>query len=272
MRSECQAVFLFIAELTKSFKPGSGTIEDKIMSGQDDYVKNFIPSINVNEEEDRKDLHEVIWLERLYDELDRYFEIDNDPANRYMAINLGYRDHSFDWVVPIELDAAASMLQYMGLLTGDRRLLEMTNIIGDNLKDPWFVENLSRQKVKKAATPLLYGSSQTCHQLWADNKLEYTLDEVHYFNDQLKNGAFGVANLFKEFIINNANPKPDMHINIWNDNFDISCNRFRRKGDKTIAYKIWDSIEKLYKVVLHTDTVKVPDLEQFRTYFCTLLI
>jgi hypothetical protein len=54
--------------------------------------------------------------------------------------------------------------------------------------------------------------------------------------------------------------------------FTISCNRFRNVGEKTKAYKIWDSIDKRYNVVLHTDTKRIPDLEQFRRYFVTLLV
>jgi hypothetical protein len=48
-----------------------------------------------------------------------------------------------------------AMLQYEGLLTGDKRLLEMTNVIGETLEDPWKLEGMSRKMLKKAATPML---------------------------------------------------------------------------------------------------------------------
>lgn len=164
------------------------------------------------------------------------------------------------------------MLQYMGILLGDKRLMEMTNVIGDTLEDPWKLEGMSRLMLKSAATPMLYGSSQTCHELWQDNNIKYTPEDIERYSKEMADGAFGVANLLKEFIINNASPKAEMKVKIWNEEFTINCNRFRNVGERTKAYKIWDSIDQRYNVVLHTDTKRVPDLEQFRRYFMTLLI
>lgn len=165
-----------------------------------------------------------------------------------------------------------AMLQYMGILLGDKRLMEMTNVIGDTLQDPWKLEGMPRKKLKCAATPMLYGSSRACHELWQSNKLEYTAEDIELYSKEMTGGAFGVANLLKEFIINNCNPKAEMKVKIWNEEFTISCNRFRNVGERTKAYKIWDSIDGRYNIVLHTDTKRVPDLEQFRRYFMTLLI
>jgi hypothetical protein len=279
-KKECNAVFLFIAELTGSFVPGSGDEDTKIRCGQLDYVKHYLKDLDLTDEEDRKDLHENVWLERLYTELDQYFRIqDTDNISiafnlcRHLSVDLGkYRTESYKWTVPIELDFSASMLQIMGLLLGEKRLLEMTNVIGDTLEDPWKLEGMSRMMLKKAMTPILYGSSQACHELWQDNNIPYTADDIKRYNEELANGAFGVANLFKEFIINNARPKANMKVNIWGREFDISCNRYRNVGEKTKAYKIWDSIDKQYNTILHTDTKKIPDLEQFRRFFVTLII
>lgn len=274
MRTECEAVFLFIAELTGSFKAGSGTVKDKIMHGQNDYVQNNLHEFDLNDEEDRKELHENMWLERLYAELDQYFRLPKgDTLTRHLSVYDGYyRDESYKWTVPIELDASASMLQYEGLLTGDKRLLEMTNVIGETLQDPWKLEGMSRFMLKKAATPMLYGSSQQCHELWQSNGISYTTDDIELYNKEMADGPFGVANLLKEFIINNADPKTEMKVKIWDEEFDVSCNRYRNVGEKTRAYKIWDSIDEQYNIVLHTDTKKVPDLQQFKRYFMTLLV
>jgi hypothetical protein len=273
MRHEAEAVFLFIAELTGSFKPGSGTMDDKIKCGKKDYMSNNLPELDLNDEEDRKDLHEVVWLERLYNELDGYFEVEGDSMSRGLVLGLeGYREESYKWTVPIELDASASQLQIMGVLLGDNRLMEMTNIIGETLQDPWKLEGMERNMLKKAACPMLYGSSQSCHELWQNNNIKYTPKDIELYGKEMADGAFGVANLLKEFIINSCNPKTEMEVKVWNDTFTISCNRFRNVGDRTKAYKIWDSIDKQYNMVLHTDTHKVPDLEQFRRYFVTLLV
>jgi hypothetical protein len=274
MRTECEAVFLFIAELTGSFKPGSGTVKDKIKSGQQDYIQNNFHVLDLNDEEDRKDLHENVWLERLYAELDEYFNIPApDATMRGLSISTkNYRTDSYKWSVPIELDASASMLQYEGLLTGDERLLSMTNVIGDTLEDPWKLEGMPRLMLKKAATPMLYGSSQACHELWQNNGIEYTKDDIERYTTEMAEGPFGVANLLKEFIINNATPKAKMKVKIWNEEFEVECNRYRNVGEKTKAYKIWDSVDNAYNVIMHTDTKRVPDLQQFKRYFMTLLI
>jgi len=274
MKKEVEAIFLFIAELTGSFVPGTGTKEDKIEYGRQDYIKNNLPELDLSNEEDRKDLHEVIWLERLYEELDKYFSLPREinQLGRYLATEEGYRTTTYRWTVPIELDAGASLLQYQAVLLNDRRMMEMTNMIGDTLYDPWGIEGLPRNMVKKASTPMLYGSNQACFSLWQSAGIEYTKAHIDLYTAELSSGALGLANQFKDFIINNCNPKSTMTIDIWKDEFEIQCNRFRNVGDKTKAYKIWDSQNERYNTVIHTDTIKIPDLDQFRRYFVTLLV
>jgi len=273
MKTEVEAVFLFIAELTGSFVPGSGNVNEKIMCGKTDYLTNHLPKLDLANEEDRKDLHELVWLERLYKELDNYFGIDGTNLMRYLAVDgQEYRQESYRWTVPIECDASASMLQYMGLLLNDKRLMEMTNIIGDTLQDPWKLEGMPRQQLKKAATPMLYASSKAAHELWQDAGIKYTSEHIAIYTREMADGAFGIANLLKEFIVNNAQPRAKMMVKVWGETFQISCNRFRYVGEKTKAYKAWDSIDQQYNIVLHTETKKVPDLEQFRRYFVTLLV
>ena len=274
MKTECEAVFLFLAELTGSFVAGNGTKEDKIRCGQNDYIDTNLHTLDLTNEEDRKDLHENIWLERLYNELDEYFEIPKgNKLARCLAIDTkSYREGTYRWSVPIELDATSSMCQIIGVLLNDKRLMEMTNVIGDTLEDAWKVEGISRKKLKCVMTPKLYGSSQSPEVLWKKGKLKFTAKDVKLVNKELQIGAFGLANTFKDFIISNCNPKPEMEIKIGNDEFSISCNKFRNVGEKQKAYRIWDSVDKQYSTILHTDTKKVPDLDQFRLYTVTLLI
>lgn len=275
MKSECNAIMLFIAELTGSFIAGSGTEADKIKCGQRDYVQNNLHDLDLSTEEGRKDLHENMWLERLYDDLDEYFEIGGKYLDVVRALAIheeSYRNETYKWSVPIELDASASLLQYMGILLNDKRLMEMTNVIGDTLEDPWKLDGMSRFMLKTAATPMLYGSSMSCGELWQKAKLKYTAADIELYGNEMSSGPFGLVNMFKEFIISNCSPKANMKVKIGDDEFDISCNRFRNVGEKTKAYKIWDSIDKHYNTILHTDTKKVPDLDQFRRYMVTLLI
>ena len=205
MRTEVEATMLFIAELTGSFVAGSGNKEDKIKCGEQDYREGNVHVLDLSTEDGRKDLHENMWLERLYNELDLYFDIFvGDKQLRAIALNVGtYREAGFKWSVPLELDASASLLQYMGVLLNDKRLMEMTNVIGDTLEDPWKLEGMSRLMLKTAATPMLYGSSQTPSDLWRKAKLEFTAADIELYGKEMANGPFGLVNMFKDFIINN---------------------------------------------------------------------
>ena len=262
-----EASLLFVAELN-GFK--EGTVDSKLAYGMQCYESNKLHPIDLDTESGRKELHENIWLERIYAELAEY---DNYVIECALAEQLGEsKPEPLMWSVPLELDAAASMIGYEGCLLGDERLLTMTNMHGSTLSDPWHLEGMSRLHVKSAATPLLYGSSQTVSSLWQDKKLDYTLDQLKIFQRELNTGALGLANDFKEFIIRNCKPKETMQVEIWNDKFTIECNRFTHIGDVTVSYSIYDSVTGKIKTIHHTKTKNVADLDQFRTYFVTLLI
>lgn len=82
------SVYMFIAEL-QGYK--QGTVQEKILFGKDCYRNGTLP------EETPDDLHEIIWLQRLYKELEALF--------LYAEINGTMED--YHWQVPIELDASA---------------------------------------------------------------------------------------------------------------------------------------------------------------------
>lgn len=250
------AVYLFIAELM-GYK--QGTVANKLVFGQECYAKQALPEVT------EEHLHEVIWLERLYKELDKL------ATHQYV---MGLPVEEFHWSVPIELDASASMLGYMGALLGDKRMLEATNMAGDDeqLRDPWHIDGLTRNHVKKACTPKLYGSGQTVHALWVNNKLDYTLEDLNLMNQEMKAGMFGTADKFKEFIINNCNPRETMTIRIWNDTFEIKCNRHTRVGEVPIHFDLYDTETQRIRRITHMKTKAIADLEGFRRYFVTLLI
>jgi hypothetical protein len=249
------AVYLFIAELM-GYK--QGTVTDKLLFGQECYAGQALPEVT------EEHLHEVIWLERLYKELDK--------LNMYRLMELP--DDQFHWSVPIELDCSGSMISYMGVLLGDKRMLEATNAAGDDeqLRDPWHIDGLTRNHVKKACTPKLYGSGQTVHALWVNNKLDYTLEDLNLMNQEMKAGMFGTADKFKEFIINNCNPKPVMTVRVWNDTFEIKCNRHTRIGETPVKYDLFDTESGGIKRITHMKTKAIPDLEGFRRFFVTCLI
>lgn len=207
-------------------------------------------------EDDRSELHENIWLERLYDDLDRYFSSE-----------------THQWSTPLELDASASMLSHIGLLLGDKRLLSMTNTLDTGtLTDPWNFPSIPRKMFKTAATPMLYGSRKPCYELWQNNGFKYTTEQINLFQKELQSGALGLANDLKEFIIRWVKPSENMALKVYEDNFEVECNRFKSVGEITVRYDIFDTIENKVRRIAHTKTKRVPDLEQFRTWFVTGLI
>lgn len=266
------AIYLFIAEIN-GYK--EGTYKSKIKYGQTCYINSKLHNPDVTTEEGRKEFHEDIWLQRLYKDLDGFYSITTDTflaKRRISAIQSRSYNKAHQWTTPIELDAGASMLQVTGALLNDSRLLTRTNIIGNRLQDAWYIKGLTRLQAKKAATPMLYGSSQACHELWQSNKIKYSLDDIRVFMNELNNGALGVANGFKDFIIRNAKPNETMQVNIDNEVFTIKCNRYKNIGDITKAYSLYDTDLDRIETIYHTSTHKEADLEQFRRYFQTLLI
>ena len=246
------AIYLFIAELAGV---KSSTVQSKIEAGRNCYTTRYTHDLDLTDEEDRRHLYENIWLERLYDDLDGYYSND-----------------TYYWSVPVELDASASMLQYIGVLLNDRRLCEMTNLIGEELSDPWSDDVLSRNHVKKAFTPLLYGSSRSATQLWDKNKLAWTLEQMVRADTLLQTGAFAVANKFKDFVIGHVKPKEHMNVTIGSDNFNIQCNRYHHVGDKTTCYSIYDTTTDRIRTIENTSRREVADLKAFKRYFQTLLV
>lgn len=268
-----KAIYLFIAELN-GFK--QGTEADKVEFGKECYINHKLHNPDVTTEEGRKDFHEDIWLGRLYADLDKFYELGDTTLftskKRSNALAKAHHSTTHLWTTPIELDASASMIQYIGVLLNDRRLMDMTNIIGDTLSDPWAFDGIPRTQFKHAATPMLYGSSKPCYELWQDKGHKYTQEQVKAFNAELADGAFGLANAFKDFLINYCKPSETMEVTIHKDTFTIACNRYKNVGDKTTAYSIYDSVDGLVNNIYHTHTHKEADLEQFRRYFVTLLV
>lgn len=150
--------------------------------------------------------------------------------------------------------------------------MEKTNLIGTDLSDPWTIKGINSRAQVKVIMRTIYGSSQQCWQMWQDEGISYTKEDIVRYNNELKHGSLAIAEKFKNFLINNCKPKEKMVINLWNDTFEIECNRFKHIGEKTIAYDIYDSVDHKIKRVTNTTTKKVADLDQFRRYFITLLI
>lgn len=257
VRQFTKAVYLFIAEL-HSFRI-SGSEVAKAKFGRQAYLDRVLPELDLSIDDSRSDLHELIWLERLYTGLDALFNRDISKP--------------FPWDIPIELDASASMLQIEGALLNHAPYLEMTNCLTETgISDPWYHPELSRAHVKFAATPMLYGSSQPVSTLWSKNGLSYTSRQSAIMGHEIRNGIYQVANEMKNLIIENVQPQESMTVTIDGTTFDIECNRFKNVGEYTRRYPIYDTESRTVLAIAHTQTHKIADLKQFKRYFQTLLV
>ena len=248
-------IYLFIAELagekhTKSWG-------QKAFAGYRAYKRKELHDLDLTSEEDRKDLHENIWLERIYNLLDILFE-----------------EGQVMWDVPLELDATMSLAQVVGVLTNDARLLDRTNVINpEELHDAWFVEGVPRLHTKTVGTPVFYGSAQTATKLLRSKKLAYTQEHIKILNREFNKGAFGVIKAFKDFLIQHSNVNtPTFQMNIWDDSFEVEVNKFKPVGATVKAYKSWDSELKRPVVFLNHEVITVPDYQRFKLYYPTGLV
>lgn len=245
-----KAIYAFISELL-GYR--GKNYEDKVHYGQSMYILHTLPNLEeMKETKDFSELHARIWLERIYNALDNY----NDKEG---------------WCIPIEIDAMASLLQFIAVLTNDHMYMDKTNLIGDQFEDAWSVPYCTRLMVKKAVTPRLYGSSKEPKELWDSHKMEYTQEQINKITNEIRNGIYANANNFKDFIIGNVQPKEIMKVSIWGQQFEIRCNRFKPQRMKTIEAWIYTGQQKLLKKVTH-HVERVPDCEQFKRFFMTLLL
>ena len=257
------AVNMFIAEL-HGIKGLSA--EDKAAKGYEFYEERKLLELDLTKEKDRSELHENIWLERLYSEVEQY------EANKIMRA-IDETVEPFEWSVPIELDFSASMLGIMGLLLGDKRLLEMTNMSYTGImNDPWQQGDMKRSTFKAPAMRMLYGSAQTAEAIWKAEKIKFTPADSIEFMNILDKGAFGLANDVKNFIIQYCKPTATMYPTVWGVTYQVGCNKWKQQGDYATQYDIFDTETGKVRRVTHVKTKKVPDLDQFRRYWITNLI
>lgn len=134
---ELKDIYLAVAELAGEKHCKSWN--QKALAGMNAYYRRQLHDLDLSEAEDRKDLYENIWLERIYN-----------------ALDIIEKDGSILWDIPLEVDATMSLAQVVGTLTNDYRLLNRTNVVNpDELLDAWFVEGVPRLHTKTVGTPVL---------------------------------------------------------------------------------------------------------------------
>lgn len=194
------------------------------------------------------ELHENIWLERLYNEFDQ------------LAIN---PDHLV--TTPLEVDFSSSNMVMIGLLLGHSDYIDHTSYM-------WQMDGLTKQHVKFAQTPYVFGSSASVKTLWTKNNLTFTDEQIRIMKKAQTTGKFAIANELKDIIINYCTPTATMNLCVQREEFTVECNKTKNVGDLTKQYVVYDSTTNKFKVIKHTNTHTVPDLQQFKRYFMTGLI
>lgn len=248
-------IFYFIAELNGS---KANTEVRKINDGKIMYANGELPNLDLSTSDGRKDLHNLIWLERIYSKLDELYASSNG---------------SIEWNIPVEIDASMSIAQFVGALTNETRLLEKTNVVGNTLTDPWHIEGVRRKAAKAVGTPTFYGSSQPAIKLIKDDGLNPDKEELKRINKEFSKGAFSIMRMFKDAIISNYTVKsPEIRVKIWNDNFIVPVNKFKPAGSKIQLTTAWDTKDRKFRIAKTHKPILIPDYVRMKLFWATCLI
>ena len=247
------SIYSFIAELLGLKRQ---TYASKILAGMLAYKRKDLPQLDLTVESDRKELHELIWLERIYEKLDEL----NETGYVY-------------WNIPIEIDATMSLAQILACITNDKRLMEKTNIIGkEDLQDAWHIDGVRRLSAKTQVATF-YGSSASVASLLRSNKIDVDKDEVRAIRKEFNRGAFSVIKAFKDAVIKESDViTPTYRVKAWNEEYTVEVNKFKAVGSETKMYMIWNPAKKRTKTFFMHNPIRVPDYKAFKTYFATGLV
>jgi len=250
-------IYLFIAELC-GIKASSWN--QKIELGKKAYLNKTMPENHRSKHPTKKpytDIHELIWLNRIYNKLDNVFTYGETQ-----------------WNIPLELDMTQSLGGIIGVLLNDERLMDYTNMINpENLKDAWEVTGVSRSNFKKWATPQFYGSAATPEAVNRKFKLDMSKEEIQAIKDNARLGRFAPIIALKNFVINNCNfTTKTIAIDTYFEQFNIEVNKFKYASANIKAYRFYDTEKEREYSVIHHDINVVPDYKRFKLFSQTLLV
>ena len=249
------SIYLFIAELT-GHKCLGQTEADKIEAGRQAYLAKELPRLDLKSEEDRKELHELIWLERIYARLDKL----NKSVTKWTL-----------WDIPIEIDHSMSLAQIVGALTNDERILKSTSVIGDELSDPWHIEGVRRLVAKSVGTPVFYGSSQSAISLVKAKNIDIDKEELGKLKREFASGRFSVLKQFKDLLIQNYNVhKPIIDIDTGITKFRVHVNKWKTVGYKTVVTEAYNG--KTFRHSFTKEPERVPDYAHMKLFWATCLV
>lgn len=246
-------IYSYIAELNGLKRQRYAT---KQLAGMVAYKNRTLPILNLLDEDDRKDLHNLIMLERIYSSLDKLFE-----------------NGEVYWDIPIEIDGTMSLGQIVACITNDKRLMQKTNIIEkDNLQDAWHIDGVRRLSAK-AQVATFYGSSQTVTNLLASKNININKDEVRAIRREFSKGAFAVIKALKDATIKTSNVQtPSYSVTAWNETYTVEVNKFHTVASELKPYMVWNPAKNRTKTFFMHHPIKVPDYKRFSLFMTTGLI
>jgi len=249
-RDALDSIYGFIAELLGLKRQRYST---RILAGMIAYKRRELPPINLDTEEGRKELHEHIWLERIYDKLDELNEVG-----------------TVVWDIPIEVDATMSLAQVLACITNDKRLMQKTNMIErDDIQDAWHIDGVRRVSAKTQVATF-YGSSASVASLLKSNNIEVDKDEVRAIRKEFNRGAFAVIKAFKDAVIKFSDVQtPIYKVKGWNEEYIVEVNKSKVVASDLKPYMVWNPAKKRTKTFFMHKPIRVPDYDAFRTYFAT---
>jgi hypothetical protein len=249
-------IYYFVAELA-GLKCIGGTEASKIEAGRQAYQMRELPKLNLQSDHDRKDLHELIWLERIYAKLDHVFNSKLPTV----------------WDIPLEIDHSMSLAQIIGALLNDEPTLTATSVIGDVISDPWYLKGIRRLSAKAVGTPTFYGSSQSALSLLKSKNIDIDKHEVSLIRKEFSSGRFAVLKQFKDLLIKNYNVHtPVIDIDTGISQFTVHVNKFKSVGSELVATYAYDSQFRKFRYSYTHEPVLVPDYGRMKLFWATGLV
>lgn len=144
---------------------------------------------------------EKVWLNRLISEW-----------------RLVKKDKNHLWSVPLEIDQSASVCSYIGAITRNRGLLEITNSIGHGkISDPWTIGNIPRDAVK-LVQQVFYGSGKSLREIMSAEGFKVEEKDLREVMKALNSGIFKIAKMYAE-ACKSGSPASSITVNCGVDSY-----------------------------------------------------
>lgn len=262
-KTSLDAIYYFIAEVCGN---KAQTEDEVVQAGIAHYKARHLPKLSLKSEVDRKELHEYIWLNRIYSKLDNLYS--------RAGARLGIK-----WNIPLEIDARMCVAQFYGALSNDLPTLESVCLRGNTINDPWYTPSVPRN-VAKLLVAVLYGSSATSRALMRANQsrledagIELTPKLIKDMNKLRQTGRFAVMEAFKDALICDYNThSPVIRVKLWNQEFDIHINKFTTHGTMPIATQAYDTASGKFKTSITHEPIRVPDYARMKLFWATCCV